>query len=384
MTHISPFFESSGIQRSNRVQRLSQEDVSKQQYQREHQQQEENEEDEEEKEERHQQQHHQHHHQQEHQHQHHHQQRRQYPYSRVTVKVRRRRHSRERPITAVLRRDRVVLGLLLAVASVAFLVYRGARLLPRDPPRETEEPRRDSYKFQESLLETEDDRLRGEILGLEDILLRKKSLVGVEPGAPLLRRGGDGGGSAAHSAETGRRNVGPRVEGNPSSLFRPGRDGQLTPLTLPTPPRAPPAGGLAGEAMFGTGTVLRPSLEARASLVREPVPLIVGGTDGSGTRGVVDLLQRLKVRMVVEDRGTMDVHGSPYMAKGGWPAVVRPVLDWSHGAGYDPQGAPRALRDTTIDALGKLRAHMHKVRIKRESIHTSRTDHDLHHLGHTI
>lgn len=112
--------------------------------------------------------------------------------------------------------------------------------------------------------------------------------------------------------------------------------------------------------MFGEKPV-RPSLESKSGLIREAVPLIVGGTDGSGTRGVVALLQRLKVPMVVEDTGTMDIHASPYMVKGGWPEVVRPVLDWAHGAGYDTQAAPAELRTTTIAAMGNLRTQMDKV-----------------------
>ena len=91
------------------------------------------------------------------------------------------------------------------------------------------------------------------------------------------------------------------------------------------------------------------------------MPLVVGGTDGSGTRGVVALLQRLKVPMIVEDTGTMDIHASPYMVKGGWPEVVRPVLDWAHGAGYDTQAAPVELRNKLKVAMGNLRAKMDKV-----------------------
>jgi hypothetical protein len=35
----------------------------------------------------------------------------------------------------------------------------------------------------------------------------------------------------------------------------------------------------------------------------KPMLLVVGGTDGSGTRSVVDLLQSLGVKMIVEDEG---------------------------------------------------------------------------------
>lgn len=118
--------------------------------------------------------------------------------------------------------------------------------------------------------------------------------------------------------------------------------------------------------MFGGLTPpLRPSLESQPGLIREPVPLIVGGSDGSGTRGVVALLQRLEVPMVVEDRGTMDVHGAPYMVKGGWPAVVRPVIGWAKGTGYESRSAPAQLRRKTFDALGGLKVQMQKVKRRR-------------------
>lgn len=51
--------------------------------------------------------------------------------------------------------------------------------------------------------------------------------------------------------------------------------------------------------------------------------LMVGGTDGSGTRSVVDLLENLGVMMAVDDEGTMDVHGEEM--QGGWPPIVKKV-----------------------------------------------------------
>ena len=50
---------------------------------------------------------------------------------------------------------------------------------------------------------------------------------------------------------------------------------------------------------------------------------MVGGTDGSGTRSIVALLQSLGVRMVIDDTGTNDVHAA---VMGGWPPVVLPAL----------------------------------------------------------
>lgn len=119
--------------------------------------------------------------------------------------------------------------------------------------------------------------------------------------------------------------------------------------------------GVLGEPMYGQSPVRRP-LTSDENLIRNPVPLIVGGTDGSGTRGVVALLQRLNVIMVVEDLGTLDVHGTPYMASGGWPHVVRPVVEWAGGANYDASAAPESLRTSTLEALGNLKTKMESVR----------------------
>lgn len=66
--------------------------------------------------------------------------------------------------------------------------------------------------------------------------------------------------------------------------------------------------------------------------------------------------------MVIEDAGTMDIHGSPYMAKGGWPEVVKPVLQWAHSAGYNVEDAPQKLRDDTVTALERLKGKMTQVR----------------------
>jgi hypothetical protein len=51
--------------------------------------------------------------------------------------------------------------------------------------------------------------------------------------------------------------------------------------------------------------------------------MVIGGTDGSGTRRVVQLLTKLGVSIVSEDPETYDLHAD---LVGGWPSVVTPVL----------------------------------------------------------
>ncbi len=61
--------------------------------------------------------------------------------------------------------------------------------------------------------------------------------------------------------------------------------------------------------------------------------LIVGGTDGSGTRRVVQILTELGVKMVSEDPETFDIHAD---LVGGWPTIVKPVVKQMRSLDYDP------------------------------------------------
>jgi len=78
-----------------------------------------------------------------------------------------------------------------------------------------------------------------------------------------------------------------------------------------------------------------------------PLPLIVGGTDGSGTRSIVSLLIDMGVPFLYEVPDTFDVSGVELSGgrevkdptrDGGWPAVVRDALRHGEGRfdyGYD-------------------------------------------------
>lgn len=85
--------------------------------------------------------------------------------------------------------------------------------------------------------------------------------------------------------------------------------------------------------------------------------LIVGGSDGSGTRGMVDVLKRqLLVDMVVEDAGTLDVHGTQMLDGQGWPALVRLVL--SNMAPLSAGGASSSATAANYDPLVDLPLHV--------------------------
>lgn len=292
-------------------------------------------------------------------------------------KVHRRRSSRDAQAARKKRNNRISCVLAATVIVLAF--YGGLSLAHRRPSAAGDFGHLEVYQYDEvsSFSETEGARLEREIYNLETILLKKKSLLGVAPGAPLDGRTGvDASGGGDSAAGIGwNRGANPVVaqavrgdnirERHREQSLGLERDHDRPHPHLPhlageAAPRPPKRRGVPGEALFGMNPV-RQSLESRSNMIREPVPLIVGGTDGSGTRGVVALLQQLKVPVVIEDGGTKDIHGSPYLAKGGWPVVVRPVIQWARGARYNSQDAPANLRRPTLEALGRLHDKMDQV-----------------------
>ncbi|KAL3909196.1 MAG: hypothetical protein SGILL_008179, partial [Bacillariaceae sp.] len=84
------------------------------------------------------------------------------------------------------------------------------------------------------------------------------------------------------------------------------------------------------------------------------VPLIVGGSDGSGTRAFVQVLQDLGVQMVVEDQGTLDVHAWQLFGGEGWPGLVRRVLNVTHSPIYSLADLPDTLNAIAYADLGNM------------------------------
>lgn len=78
--------------------------------------------------------------------------------------------------------------------------------------------------------------------------------------------------------------------------------------------------------------------------------VVVGGSDGSGTRSVVATLEKLGVFMVVDDRGTNDVHAAEM---GGWPPVVSPVLNSVKAADYELNKVSRNIREGTMNKMSR-------------------------------
>ena len=96
----------------------------------------------------------------------------------------------------------------------------------------------------------------------------------------------------------------------------------------------------------------------------DPKLLVVGGTDGSGTRSVVQILVSLGVVMVSEDPETYDIHGD---LMGGWPPVVTPVVQETHTLDYDPTHLPEAVRESVEGKLEQLLKQAERDSHKPES-----------------
>jgi len=79
--------------------------------------------------------------------------------------------------------------------------------------------------------------------------------------------------------------------------------------------------------------------------------LIVGGTDGSGTRKVVDILRQMGVLMVSEDPETYDIHADSVQ---GWPTIVNPVLETTRSLNYEMSTLPLTLQQNIKNQLNIL------------------------------
>lgn len=84
------------------------------------------------------------------------------------------------------------------------------------------------------------------------------------------------------------------------------------------------------------------SFSTTTDFSKVPGVLVVGGTDGSGTRRVVQILTELGVKMISEDPETYDIHAD---LVGGWPNLVSPVLSATHSVNFLPSKLEMKLRD---------------------------------------
>lgn len=98
--------------------------------------------------------------------------------------------------------------------------------------------------------------------------------------------------------------------------------------------------------------------------IRKQVPLVVGGSDGSGTRAFVDVLGKLGVPMLVDDPGTMDIHASSMFLGRGWPPLASAVLVQHHSPNYEFRDLSEKFQEAAKRELGKLKGRF-QVRLNR-------------------
>jgi hypothetical protein len=90
----------------------------------------------------------------------------------------------------------------------------------------------------------------------------------------------------------------------------------------------------------------------------QPAILILGGSDGSGTRSFVQHLIQLGIPMIYDDEITMDVNGRSMADGDGWPQIVRMVLDSVHSANYNGSSLPDNVKEIALFHLTKLKKEL--------------------------
>jgi hypothetical protein len=63
--------------------------------------------------------------------------------------------------------------------------------------------------------------------------------------------------------------------------------------------------------------------------------LIVGGSDGSGTRAIVDTLRQLGALVVADDPESFDFHAVGLFQHQGWPGLINAVINVTHTADFE-------------------------------------------------
>ena len=82
------------------------------------------------------------------------------------------------------------------------------------------------------------------------------------------------------------------------------------------------------------------------------VPVIVGGSDGSGTRAFVELLAKLGVVMLLDDPVSLDISGATLCDRQGWPPLAKLAL--THRT-FPIHTWPEAVRNQSQFEMTKLR-----------------------------
>lgn len=94
--------------------------------------------------------------------------------------------------------------------------------------------------------------------------------------------------------------------------------------------------------------------------------LIIGGSDGSGTRAFAHAMLQLGVPMRIDDKESLDVHGSVLYEGQGWPPLAKSVLNVTHSANYNLSDLPPDTLDSTKKELQNLKDSFDDWQLKFE------------------
>jgi len=94
--------------------------------------------------------------------------------------------------------------------------------------------------------------------------------------------------------------------------------------------------------------------------------LVIGGSDGSGTRAFARFMLKLGVPMRIDDSETLDVHGAVMFGGQGWPPLAKNILNETHSANYELSDLSTETQDIVKRELKKLKNEFDAWQLKFE------------------
>lgn len=107
--------------------------------------------------------------------------------------------------------------------------------------------------------------------------------------------------------------------------------------------------------------------------------LIIGGSDGSGTRAFAKTMLQLGVPMRVDDKDTLDVHGAVMYDGQGWPPLAKSILNVTHSANYELSDLPQTTKESVTHEMQLLKDSFDEWQLKFEQRYFVKT-----HMNQTI
>jgi hypothetical protein len=99
-------------------------------------------------------------------------------------------------------------------------------------------------------------------------------------------------------------------------------------------------------------------------LDHQPI-LIIGGSDGSGTRAFVETIRELGAVVVSDDSESFDFHAAGLFHHQGWPGLINAVMNVTHTADYEWEDLIQLSSQGHADNIRKeIRSLMRSVRSK--------------------